>query len=71
MFMSGGLEEAPIVGSGSWYAGSLSSFMKGESFWGLVYGFGWGGAGRVMPGRIPLGRKGLWLGCVMTNGCRF
>ena len=57
--MSGGLEEAPIVGSGSWYAGSLSYFMKGESFWDLTCDFGWGGAGRVMLGRIPLGRKGL------------
>ena len=32
MFMSGGLEEAPTVGSGSWYTGSLSFFVKGESF---------------------------------------
>ena len=26
MFMSGGLEEAPIVGSGGWYNDSLSIF---------------------------------------------
>ena len=36
MFISGGLEEAPIVRSGSWYIGSLSFFMEGESFWGLT-----------------------------------
>ena len=36
MFISGGLEEALIVGSGSWYTGSLSFFMEGESFWGLA-----------------------------------
>ena len=27
IFMSGGLEEAPIVGSGSWYNSSLSFFI--------------------------------------------
>ena len=32
MFISGGLEEAPTVGSRSWYTGSLSFFVKGESF---------------------------------------
>ena len=40
MFVSGGLEEAPTVGSGSWYTGSLSFFVKGESFWGLTCDFG-------------------------------
>ena len=40
MFISGGLEEAPIVGSGSCYIGSLSFFMEEESFWGLTCDFG-------------------------------
>ena len=40
MFISGGLEEAPTVGSRSWYTGSLSFFVKGESFWGLTCDYG-------------------------------
>ena len=50
MFISGGLKEAPIVGSGSWYIGSLSFFMKGESFWSLACDSGWDGTGRIMLG---------------------
>ena len=40
MFISGGHEEAPIVGFGSWYTGSLSFFMEGESFWDLTFDSG-------------------------------
>ena len=36
MFISGGLEEAPMVGSRNWYACSLSFFIGRESFWGLA-----------------------------------
>ena len=40
IFMSGGLEEAPIVGSGSWYNGSLSFFIGEGLFCGLLWGSG-------------------------------
>ena len=59
MFISGGFEEAPIVGSGSCYTGSLSFFMEVESFWGLTCDSGRGRIGCIMLGRIPLGLKGL------------
>ena len=32
MFISGGLEEAPLVGSGGWYNGSLSFFFHKRRF---------------------------------------
>ena len=37
MFISGGFEEAPMIGSGGWYNGSLS-FLLGKS---LFYGLAW------------------------------
>ena len=36
MFMSGGFEEAPMVGSEGWYNGYLSFFLKEGLFCGLV-----------------------------------
>jgi len=36
IFISRGLEEAPTVGSGGWYNGSLSFFIGEDSFCGLV-----------------------------------
>ena len=59
IFISRGLEEAPIVGSRGWYTGSLSFFTGEDSFCGLTYGSGWGGIKYVMSGKIPLGLKGL------------
>ena len=59
MFISEGFEEAPMIGSGGWYNGSLS-FLLGES---LFYGLAWdsrlGWSGYVMAGIIPLVLKGL------------
>ena len=40
MFMSGGFKEAPIVGSGGWYNGSLSFLIGEGSRCGLAWGFG-------------------------------
>ena len=40
IFISGGLEEAPTVGSRGWYTGSLSFFIGKDSFCGLTCGFG-------------------------------
>ena len=59
IFISGDFKEAPIVGSRGWYTGSLSFFTGEDSFCGLTYGSGWGGIKYVMPGKIPLGLKGL------------
>ena len=71
MFISGGFEEAPIVGSGSWYNDSLSFLLVEGSFCGLAWGSNLSGVEYVMHGKIPLGLKGLRLGCVMANGWRF
>ena len=37
IFMSRGFEEAPMVGFGGWYNGSLSFFLGGGSFYDLVW----------------------------------
>ena len=37
IFMFGGLEEFPIVGSGGWYNGFLSFFIKEGSFCDLAW----------------------------------
>ena len=37
----------------------LSFFIGEDSFCGLTYGSAWGGIKNVMPGKIPLGLKGL------------
>ena len=59
MFISRGFEDAPIVGSGGWYSGSLS-FLLGEGlFCGWIWDSGLGCSGYVMAGRIPLVLKGL------------
>ena len=57
IFMSGGLEEASMVGSGGWYNGSLSLFIGEDSFCALLWDSG--KVEYVMAGKIPLGLKGL------------
>ena len=51
----------------------LSHFFLGkDSFCGLAWGSKLSGVKYAMPRRkIPLGLKGLWLGCVMANGRKF
>ena len=58
MFMFGGFEEAPMVGSRGWYNGSLSFFSGGDSFCDLVWDSGLGGDEYVMAGKILLVLKG-------------
>ena len=38
IFILGGLEEAPMVGSEGWYNDSLSFFIGESSFYGLAWG---------------------------------
>ena len=68
---SGGFEEAPMVGSGGWYNGSLSFFLGGGSFYDLVWNSGLSRDGYIMAEKIPLVLKGLWSGCVMASRWRF